>query len=48
VVDGEPYSAVLAELDSIANAAMTQSEREKRASPVLQYSGFAVSRAALR
>jgi hypothetical protein len=43
VVDDDTYSAVLAELDGIANAAMTQSEREVRASPVLQYSSVAVS-----
>jgi predicted component of type VI protein secretion system len=48
VVDDDTYSAALAELAGIANAAITQSQREMRASPVLQYSGVAVSRAALR
>lgn len=43
MVDDDTYSAALAELDGIANAAMTQSEREMRASPVLKYSSVAVS-----
>jgi hypothetical protein len=33
--DDDAYSETLAELDSIANAAMTQYEREMRARPVL-------------
>lgn len=43
MVNGDTYSTALTELDGIANAAMTQSEREMRANAVLQYSGVAVS-----
>lgn len=35
MVDDVTISSALAELDSIANAAMTAAEREKRAAPVL-------------
>ena len=38
MADDERYTATLTELDSIANAAMTEAEREKRAAPVLDKS----------
>jgi hypothetical protein len=42
LVDDDRYSAPLAELDSIANAAMTESEREMRARPVLTQAGLSI------
>jgi hypothetical protein len=41
--DDDAYSKTLAELDSIANAAMTQYEREMRARPVLPQAGLSIS-----
>jgi hypothetical protein len=35
MVDKDTYSAALTELDSIANAAMTEAQREMRAAPLL-------------
>jgi len=43
LVDDDTYTAVLAELDGIANAAMTQSQREMRAQPVLAQNGLSSS-----
>lgn len=46
MADNDTYTATLTELDSIANAAMTEGQREMRATPVLDRSGVDV--AALR
>jgi hypothetical protein len=43
LVDDDTYTVALAELDGIANAAMTLSEREMRARPVLGQTGFGIS-----
>jgi hypothetical protein len=43
LVDDDTYTVVLAELDSVANAAMTLSEREMRATPVLTQAGLVIS-----
>jgi hypothetical protein len=43
LANDDAYSNTLAELDSIANAAMTESEREMRARPVLTQAGLSIS-----
>ncbi len=43
LLDDDTYTVALAELDSIANAAMTESEREMRARPVLTQAGLIIS-----
>jgi hypothetical protein len=42
LANDDAYSRTLAELDSIANAAMTESEREMRARPVLTQAGLSI------
>jgi hypothetical protein len=43
LADDDIYSRTLAELDSIANAAMTAYEREMRAGPVLTQAGLSAA-----
>ena len=43
LVDDDTYTVALAELDGIANAAMTESQREVRAQPVLTQTGLSSS-----
>jgi hypothetical protein len=43
LVNDDTYTVALAELDGIANAAMTQSQREMRAKPVLAQTGLSSS-----
>jgi hypothetical protein len=43
LVDDDTFTEVLAELDGIANAAMTQSQREMRAQPVVAQNGLSIS-----
>ena len=43
MADDDIYSRTLAELDSIANAAMTAYEREMRARPVLSQAGLSAA-----
>jgi hypothetical protein len=43
LVDDDTYTVALAELDGIANAAMTHSQREMRAQPVLAQNGLSSS-----
>ncbi len=42
MVDDDTYTVALVELDSIANAAMTLTEREMRARPVLAQAGLSM------